>query len=709
MRLSARLPSLLLLALSVCAWAWLGEGAVYDEPPGPWQYVRTLARALQGVVFALGVAGWGRAALAWAGWRVGHPWERAAWAVGAGSALFGAFFGWAALLPDGLRGAAWRLALAVLWLGAWFTAAELPRLLRALAGPARRAGRVAFAGAALLAALFVLRFWEALSPPMSWDELMYHLPMAERLPAHGWRAELPGVLQSWFPMGTVALQSLALELGDAAVARTVQWLHGGALALALAAMAARLGAGRLSIVAPFFFYAMPMMFHELAHVQNDVTIALGSLLAARAVLFRSPPGWRAWVLLGLVAGFHLPGAKYTGGPLLLLLAAVALRRLRGAALRGGPAFAAGCLAAFAMWHLRNLLGTGNPVYPFLGAWFPTPGWSTEQHALMMSWLSTIGNGREPLDYLLLLPRLATGTVEAGTPFDFELPLAVPLLSLPVLGAVSSPRLRALCFLWWAGFAVWALGSQQVRLLSPAWPFACVLAAVQLAWLARWLRRRLPGVSGAASAVAVALALIDPARSLGIAVAVKGYVAPSTLAYQFGLLSARDFVRTRIGLPELLEHRAGAFRREHRRAPRVLLLLESRSYYALAQGIELRQWAIQQAAGTALLAAECDREETVFARLSETERPDYLIVASPGLAGTLNSLDGMLMNERDPAARARIERYRDGLGLLARTVRRLGWPAGRAGDYVLYEWPERLPPIGQGAHPDPFVPGEPSKN
>jgi hypothetical protein len=59
------------------------------------------------------------------------------------------------------------------------------------------------------------------------------------------------------------------------------------------------------------------------------------------------------------------------------------------------------LLLWSPWVAKAIWYTGNPVYPFLHAWFGGPDWSPELAAKLSAFLRGLGMGRSWSDYLLL--------------------------------------------------------------------------------------------------------------------------------------------------------------------------------------------------------------------------------------------------------------------------------------------------------------------
>ena len=190
---------------------------------------------------------------------------------------------------------------------------------------------------------------------------------------------------------------------------------------------------------------------------------------------------------------------------------------------GAPALVLGALIA-APWYLRTWIRTGSPVFPFyLNIWpGEAPGWDVERSRLYQSLLSTYGDSRNAIDYLLAPIRLAVSAQPDQTArYDGVLGIAF-LFALPVLvWALARLRLdvelRIAAMISTAMFLFWLFSSQQIRLLLPALPGLAVSMVAsgmvaEGAAKSRFLRWLFIGAAAAGLPVVLAwFATLDPVR------------------------------------------------------------------------------------------------------------------------------------------------------------------------------------------------------
>lgn len=265
---------------------------------------------------------------------------------------------------------AWSMAITALLFCAvmWFAAQRFnPPDTRPTAAEISRRDRIVAAGAGL----FVMGYIAALIwdqrrlPVLSNDALTYHLPAAVQWLQTG----KLGLYEAWFynpansysPLaGSAFIAWLIAPLGNDAIARFV---GAGPLIMLLVAMlnlCRRLGAsvGVATLIAACCVLARPFVSQTIL-AKDDLFVAaffvlLIDALTRERLQTRFGP-WRAGIALGL-----LLATKYTA---LLSLPIVLLMLSRGWNWRRAAIVLSCAIVLAGPWYLRNLILTGNPLYP----------------------------------------------------------------------------------------------------------------------------------------------------------------------------------------------------------------------------------------------------------------------------------------------------------------------------------------------------------
>jgi hypothetical protein len=316
----------------------------------------------------------------------------------------------------------------------------------------------------LLAVIVSITFVVTLAPPSSMDATVYHLRVpAEFLRAHSWAALEDQ--RTFQPLFVEMLFGEGIVLGGGVLAALTHWALGlGAIAIA-GAWGRRFGGG--AIWASVIFGGMGLYAWE----STSAFIDLGLALFASLALFwstRTEGDVAHSVLAGIFAGLAA-GSKFTGLLAAALTGVAALAVFWPDWRRGARRFLGiGGLAMLIAvpWYARNLIFTGNPIYPLANHWFGLPeiplvteayGYGTDVWHFLTS----------PFD---LLAR--------GDPFDQGWSMGPAYLALVPIGIWALRRSKAalvsaaVVSTWWI---VWFVSSPQVRLLLPVLPIAAGLA------------------------------------------------------------------------------------------------------------------------------------------------------------------------------------------------------------------------------------------
>jgi len=616
----------LLLAAAVVAWVMLVVTAYFavHKPATPQQLIAmgSWLRTLAGLVATLSLAMalgrlWGGALSAFAGR------ARLTLQLGLGMAsltylvlILGALGAYHPVL-------AWGLAVVALPFG-------LPALIRGLRDALPRAPRelAGLALSAFVAGLLGLAALRGLAPPTAWDSLVYHLTGPKLYLEGGSLQHALDLPYLGFPQAGSMLFTWGMLLaGD----RLAQWFHllFAVFTLSLLPQAlGRLASGR-SWLAAALLIGVPTAYllAGVAYVEWMVMFAgLAGfvLLTHRPVADRSPimPAPEGGLQAGLLdrrmvvaAGFAAAlalNSKYTAVWLVIGLAAVVFQRSRA---RSTVLFL-GSVGVFLMpFLLKNLVLTGNPVYPFV---FPGEFWDAHR----AFWYSRPGSGLSLLQ-LLLAPWEATvwgveGGVYLGHPSygaslgPLILALAPASLLLLRRGDPEQRRhLGGLLIVVGFGYLGWLAQLSysgllvQSRLLFPVLPYLALLAAAgfdAIGGLDRWGRSARFVVGGL---VGLAIALTGLQAALD-------FSSTSPLAVVSGAETQESYLRSRLGQYALAMESLQSLPAQSK----VRFLWEPRSYYCPAEiqcepdALTDRWWHTRQHEQRAVAVASRWKEEGV---------------------------------------------------------------------------------------------------
>mgnify|MGYP000924424174 CR=1 FL=1 len=428
--------------------------------------------------------------------------------------------------------------------------------------------------------IVILQVLWAVAPPVKYDGLTYHLQLPRQyIAAHRfvftadnpyWGHPQTGEMLFTWMMLLQRAQTAAL-LG---VAWGVLTLLGTALTIrrvvlnwgqAFEANAIRAGlVGAIAMIAGFTFRGL------MAWSYVDLLSALMGWAALAAVLWAvqgKPHYWSLWA--GVFCAMAV-NVKWTGGVVALVVFLFLVVEHRKMHLSWRGIFLAGALTAALVlpWLVKNILATGNPVYPYF---FPTQYTPVQRLAA-----SSAGDSSVELLQGLLFP--FTSTVmgfDSAAGFGSDVGPLLALLALPGLWALrkhSAGRLIGfgLLILW----SLIAAGSllvnhiQQTRLFFAFLPWAAVAAGA--GWLALTdLRSRLLRVETLLSAMLILVMIFTGVQEL------SRFGQSHPLSVVMGTESPQEYLADALGwyapaVESLQDLPEGS---------KVLMLWEARGYYA----------------------------------------------------------------------------------------------------------------------------------
>lgn len=482
--LAVAIPAALLLLVWIPPTFWteeLGRTARLALELGPWAWAHgpLLRDGLLAAVIAMGWVGIGGPAMRWLRGRPPGRGELVAGSFASGLGLAGMSIIGAGLLGM-LTPAVIRWVFAVLGLAApWGIRACWPGDRGRGAGSAppgegSPGGHWNVVWTILSIAPVPFLLADVQAPEGYWDAIVLHLGV----PARWLDAGRVGNIAPFFqrePVLMCAHYAFASGLSGESLARWLNLVTGGALAVAVGALALRLGGGagaRPAGMAGFALVATGPMFALLSvHAGADIVTALFTVLAVS----RFAGAWRRWP-----GGTAAPGALVAAGAFAGLAGACKLPGLGAIVVlvvlcaprpRSALPLAAAATAAFLPWAARAWLLTGNPVYPLLDPLFPSPFWPPLSRDTYAAELSRTHGVIRPSD-------LIAGWIGGSEQQRATAVLAGPSAAIGAvvaLGRAVRPGAPAVAIAFAAGLAgCWAV-------LAPAWRFYAgglgVLAAV----------------------------------------------------------------------------------------------------------------------------------------------------------------------------------------------------------------------------------------
>ena len=340
----------------------------------------------------------------------------------------------------------------------------------------------------------------SLLPTTDFDVKEYHLQGPKEYWLAGRVKFLPHNVYTSFPFLTEMLSLSAMALrGEwyrgALAGQAVLMSYAVVTALAVFALARRLAGDAAAWLAVLVLLTTPWVYRIsiIAYTEGALAgyLVLTTLALVIEVQTTGTPSRRGVLLIGLLAG-SAAACKYPGVlsaviPFGLALVWLAWRRAESTSPRWKAAgltaglYSAGVLLAFGPWLMKNLVETGNPVYPLLWSLF---GGESFDAATNIRWKAAHAAPahlwQQPA---ALVADVWQRLVDIAVRSDWQSPL---LCGLAPLSLACWRRLRGLRWLWlyvvWL-LLTWCWVTHRIdRFWVPMIPLLAVLAGVGLAWL-----------------------------------------------------------------------------------------------------------------------------------------------------------------------------------------------------------------------------------
>ncbi len=329
----------------------------------------------------------------------------------------------------------------------------------------------------------------AMLPSVDFDVKEYHLQGPKEWYQTGAISLLSHNVYTSFPFLTEMFPLLGMVLTDdwqrgALVGKFVLMLFGPLTALGVFALARRWFDSRAAWAAALIHISTPWTYRisVIAYAEGGLTFyLLASLLTVLLVADAPDPGERLKRIFvcGLLAGSAM-ACKYPGvlsvviplGVTLLWMTARHTNHRRALGVTA-LAYVVGCAITVGPWLAKNLIETGNPVYPLLNSVFHGSDWTPTLEA---NWKR--GHGPPHHDPTDLAVKLFDVTIKS----DWLSPL---LFSMAALTLLVRRQQRLIRGLWlYVGFLFlswWVLTHRIDRFWIPLIPIVSLLAGIGIWW------------------------------------------------------------------------------------------------------------------------------------------------------------------------------------------------------------------------------------
>jgi hypothetical protein len=335
--------------------------------------------------------------------------------------------------------------------------------------------------------VLILAFIQALTPPWHYDGLSYHLSGPRQFIQD---ARILPDYNNWFtfyPSTWEMLYTLGLGLKSEVFSHL---MHFSAF-LFLLAVTYTFGRRYLpkpgGWLAALLLLAIPIMPLWASAAYTDITWALYQFIAITFIVKWTDGREKGYLILaGIMQGFAL-GSKYLAFSGFLILIMIIIwksfehtQSKWKSIIFNGFLFSISALLVCSPWYIKNLIWTGNPVFPLI---LPQEKINPQQIAIWMDYVRSFGTGFRWQDYLMLPINLFIrhdafgsfmGTMEMPNPL-YLLAFLYPIFRRNLLVSVRN-IVDSLAIITALQFMAWAIGSQQNRFLLPLFPGLSILTS-----------------------------------------------------------------------------------------------------------------------------------------------------------------------------------------------------------------------------------------
>ena len=355
------------------------------------------------------------------------------------------------------------------------TASELPSVWRELSSLVpkwqkpkwRKEDRLA----AAIAVVLCFQAFAAVAPLTGSDALRYHFTAPMLVLREGFHPNFSLAHSSFTGQGHLLILT-GLALGSEKFSLALVFLGGVLSAAACICLARKWATRGWACLAGLTFLLTPVGFWQIsASGAPDIWMAFFAVTAVLFVARFAEDSRLAVALVAAVPAGALAGTKYTG---CIFTAVVAIAfAVEARSLRRFAVFCCGAVAVGLWPYLRNMLWTGDPVFPFL---MRTIAPERVNSAALNSIVADTGAAAHHRLLQVLQFPFFSGIDPAHAGFwQFFGPLVLVLAPLLVFAFRNTPLWRAALMVWILGAVIVGATSGMLRFLLPVWPIA--LAAV----------------------------------------------------------------------------------------------------------------------------------------------------------------------------------------------------------------------------------------
>ena len=251
--------------------------------------------------------------------------------------------------------------------------------------------------------VFIFTFLAAATPPFFYDALSYHLAVPHKyLLQHGFHF-LPAHYLSNYPANLGMLFTIAMSFGGGMLAKLLAWSFAPFSALSVYAFVSQQWGRQMALIAAAIITCIPGVMIVSTLTSIDLAVMSYSFLSVYAVLLWCRSHQKQWfIYAGICCGLAV-GTKYTAivvtwCSLLILITlhtSIIKKRDNLSSVKNILLFSTLVICVLSPWLIKNMLYTGNPLFPFFNNLFQS---NTSQFHNYSQVMQRIGNPVHALFY-----------------------------------------------------------------------------------------------------------------------------------------------------------------------------------------------------------------------------------------------------------------------------------------------------------------------
>lgn len=317
-----------------------------------------------------------------------------------------------------------------------------------------------------------------LYPPVSFDEIMYHLPHAKNTVIHHGLNLNPYLRYPLFPQNFEILYAFLLLFYDDISTHLIHASSAVITAIGVYSLGALTSSKKIGVVGAIIFLSSPLVQILMKTAYIDLGLTMFVFLGFYCIALWINTKKINWLYLAGFAAGMAAGTKYTA--LMYVLLYALWIAYEGRNIRYVITFICLVIVFGSPWYIRNFILSGNPVFPF-GEGIFGYSWLWDRNDALGQYHDLIkahGTPRTILSFLILPWNLVMHQEKFMDDGGISLWMLAMFPSIFLMKRFN-PFQRKLCVFVFVTTIIWFFSTQILRYLLPLFPVMSLLSAYVL--------------------------------------------------------------------------------------------------------------------------------------------------------------------------------------------------------------------------------------